>query len=63
MTKWTNSNTEGFTIYDLEILNIAQSRLELENTGVDPQNIADRLNNAFYSGISAEDLILAATIQ
>lgn len=57
MTAWTHDNTEGFTDEQLAVLNDAQSRLEQENPGADPENISDHLNNAFIPGVTVEQLV------
>jgi hypothetical protein len=62
MTRWTNDNTKGFTAAELAMLNEAQDRLDVASPGVDPGNIADRLYNAFYPGITVDDLVAAASL-
>ena len=59
MTRWTEENTEGFTASELAEMNAAQAALEAEWIDVDPSNIADKLNNAFCPGMTAENLIAA----
>ena len=57
MTAWNRENTEAFTAADLEALNEAQTRLEAANPNVDPSNISDRLNNAWFPGATASELV------
>lgn len=54
--KWRADNTEGFDAEDLEVLNEAQQHLEAANPGIDPGNIADRLNNAWQPDLDARQL-------
>ena len=58
MTKWTETNTEGFTASELDALNDAQAMLEADDFA-EPENIADLLNNAFQPGMTAADLYTA----
>ena len=63
MTHWTEENTEGFTADEIETLNVAQARIEAANPGIDPTNIADRLNNVWTPGATVETLIEDAGFQ
>lgn len=60
MTKFTAENTENLTAAELDMLNAAQDQIQRQHPDADPQNTADRLNNAFFPGISEADLIRAA---
>lgn len=59
-TTWTHLNTDGFTRADLAALNTAQAELERRAPEVDPENIADALNNEWIEGASAAELIARA---
>jgi type I restriction-modification system DNA methylase subunit len=63
MSRWTEDNTEGFSIEELATLNEAQQRLESAHPDVDPSNLADRLNNAFFHGVTIEELTQRAGLQ
>ena len=60
MTRWTENNTEGFTVHELDVLNRAQAAVEAAAPELDPANIADRLNNAWIPGMTEAALIAAA---
>lgn len=60
MTRWPTRSPEGFNDAELELLNMAQVRLEAANPDVDPGNIADRINNAWQPGITLLRLVEAA---
>lgn len=56
---FTLDNTDGFTQADLDRLNAAAALLDTD--GIDAQNIADILNNAWYDGITVDELVAAAS--
>lgn len=53
---WTQDNTEGFTNEQLAIINDVQSTLE-EHWQIDPQNIADKINNVWCKQDTVNDLL------
>jgi len=57
MTYWTQENTAGFTDIELRELNAAQSELQQRSPDIDPQNIADKLNNIWRPNMAASELI------
>jgi hypothetical protein len=60
--RWRPDNTEGFSAAELDLLNLAQVRLESANPEVDPGNIADRINNAWQPGITLLELVAKAAL-
>ena len=57
---WTKENTEGFSDTELAALSAAQAELE-QRFAVDASNIADILNNEWLPGMTAADLVTAAS--
>lgn len=57
MTIWTGDNTEGFNVEELHTLSEAQRLIETAHPGVDPGNIADRLNNVWTTGATVKTLV------
>ena len=60
--KWTDENTENFSADELDILNAAQDILERE-TGLEPQTVADLLNNAWLPDDENTITGLCATVR
>ena len=62
MEYWTIENTDGFSAAELDMLNLAQSELMRRHPDIDAANICDRINNAFYTGVSYQNLIMQASL-
>ena len=60
MQYWTEQNSDGFTLVDLQALNFAQSELQRMYPRADASSIADRLNNAWQPNATAIELIKMA---
>ena len=58
MAHFTTSNTEGYTAEDLLILNAAYEQIteEIDN---DMNRIDDAITNAWYEGMTTEELVNA----
>lgn len=53
---WTMDNTEGFTQSELNMINLVVDQIKSEAHDVDISNINDRVNNAWFEGISKNEL-------
>jgi len=60
MTRYTDSNAEGFTAAELAILNTAFDRIAAAEPGMDEKSIDDALTNSWVEGMTADALVAAA---
>lgn len=59
MARFTENNTEGFTAAELAELNRALDMLDAEGYANDENHVSDFLNNAWFNGASADELVAA----
>jgi len=60
MNRYTEDNTEGFTVDGLAILNAAFDRIAIVAPDMDEKSIDDAITNSWIEGMTVDRLVAAA---